>query len=91
MQTAPLQIKTGLRIARTTSDVFEAIVDPEKMKNYFISQSTGRLQEGSTVHWGFPEMDLTFPVHVKRAEPGKAIAFTWQKTRTERKCLSPSA
>ena len=36
----PLQIKTGLRIAKPAPVVFDAIVDPEQMKNYFISKSS---------------------------------------------------
>lgn len=77
MSKKPLQIKVGLRMAKPASEVFEAIADPSKMKNYFISQSSGRMEEGATVHWGFPEMDATFPVQVKKAEPGKNISFTW--------------
>ena len=77
MSTVSLQIKTGIRIAKPAHEVFEAIADPEKMSNYFISKSSGRMEEGQTVEWGFPEMDLTFPVQVKKAEPGKAIAFCW--------------
>lgn len=75
--TSNLQIKTGLRIAKPAQEVFEAIADPEKMKNYFISKSSGRLEEGATVEWGFPEMEMTFPVQVKKAVPGKILAFTW--------------
>lgn len=74
----PLQIKTGLRLAKPALAVFEAIADPEQMKNYFISKSSGRMTEGTTVEWGFPEMDLTFPVHVQKAEPGKVLSFTWK-------------
>ncbi|HET7897449.1 MAG TPA: SRPBCC domain-containing protein, partial [Flavisolibacter sp.] len=77
MLTEPLQIKTGIRVARPASVVFEAIADPQNMKNYFISQGSGRMTEGATVEWGFPEISFTFPVHVKKAEPGKLISFTW--------------
>ena len=73
----PLQIKTNLRIAKPTQAVFEAIVDPQKMSNYFIATGTGRMEEGTTVEWTFPEMDASFPVHVKKAEPGKEIQFSW--------------
>jgi len=73
----PLQIKTGLRISKPAPVVFEAIADPEQMKNYFISKSSGRMAAGETVEWGFPEMDLTFPVHVTKAEPGKLVSVTW--------------
>ena len=34
-----LEIKAGLQVLKPIAEVFEAIVDPDKMKNYFISQS----------------------------------------------------
>jgi uncharacterized protein YndB with AHSA1/START domain len=74
---SPLQIKTSLRISRPAHAVFEAIVDPEKMRHYFIAKGSGRMEEGATVEWTFPEMDASFPVQVKKTEPGKEIQFCW--------------
>lgn len=78
MSTASLQIETSLRIAKPAHEVFEAIVNPEKMKHYFIAKSSGRLEEGKTVEWGFPEMEMTFPVQVQQVVPDKTVSFTWQ-------------
>jgi len=39
-----LEIKTTLQIAKPCPEVFEAIVNPEKMSNYFISKSSGRME-----------------------------------------------
>ena len=44
-----LEINTALQIAKPVHEVFEAIVDPAKMSNYFISKSTGRMEEGETI------------------------------------------
>jgi uncharacterized protein YndB with AHSA1/START domain len=74
---SPLQIKTGLRVAKPAHVVFEAIVDPGQMSNYFISKSSGRMEDGAVLQWGFPEMDMTFPITVKKAEPGSLVSFTW--------------
>lgn len=38
MQTETLEIKAALQISKPVNKVFEAIVDPEKMTNYFISK-----------------------------------------------------
>jgi uncharacterized protein YndB with AHSA1/START domain len=73
----PLQIKTALRVAKPAADVFEAIVDPEKMCHYFISKSSGRMKEGVTVEWEFPEMQMTFPVRVIKVEPLQIVQFSW--------------
>ncbi len=74
---SPLQIRTGLRIAKPAAEVYEAIVAPEKMSNYFISKSSGRMEEGSVVDWRFPELEASFPVKVKKAAPAQQIQFTW--------------
>lgn len=77
---SPLQIKTALRVAKPVSDVFEAIVDPQKMANYFIARGSGRIEEGKTVEWSFPEMEGAFPVNVKKVVHDQQIVFTWNDT-----------
>ena len=37
-----LEIKAGLQVLKPVTEVFETIVDPEKMKNYFISERQKR-------------------------------------------------
>lgn len=49
-----LEIKAALQIQKPIQEVFEAIIDPAKMSNYFISESTGRMEEGKKLTWKFP-------------------------------------
>lgn len=49
MKNKTLGIKVALQILKPANKVFEAIVDPIKMSNYFISTSTGRMEEGKTL------------------------------------------
>ena len=72
-----MQIKAALRIAKSPEEVFEAIVNPEHMSHYFIAKSDGRMEEGKTLHWQFPEFEMVFPVHVKKIEPFTKISYTW--------------
>jgi uncharacterized protein YndB with AHSA1/START domain len=72
-----LEISCSIRIQKPAHDVFEAIVDPSKMSNYFISKSTGRLEAGKNVTWQFPEFDMQFPVRVRQVEPDKYISYSW--------------
>lgn len=72
-----LEIKAGLQVLKPVAEVFETIVDPEKMKNYFISESNGYMKEGETITWKFPEMDIEFPVIVDKIEKDKYISFYW--------------
>lgn len=73
-----LEIKASLNIHKPAKDVFEAIVNPDKMSNYFISTSTGRMEEGKSVIWQFPEFDMKFPVHVRKIDKDKYISYNWK-------------
>ena len=72
-----LEIKAGLQVLKPIAEVFEAIVDPDKMKNYFISQSSGYMKEGETIIWKFPEMDAEFPVRVGKIVKDSYISYYW--------------
>ena len=78
MQSAqPLEIKAGLRVLKPINEVFEAIVDPDKMKNYFIEKASGPIEEGKTIIWKFPEFDMVFPVRIGKLEKNKYISYYW--------------
>jgi uncharacterized protein YndB with AHSA1/START domain len=72
-----LEIKAALKIQKPVHEVYEAIVDPAKMSNYFISKSTGRMEEGKTLTWQFPEFDMQFPVRIDKIEKDKYISYYW--------------
>ena len=73
-----LEIKAAIQILKPTYEVFEAIVDPKKMCNYFISESTGRMEAGKEIIWRFPEFDLSFPIKVEKIEPHQYISYYWE-------------
>ncbi len=77
-QDTKLEIKTSIQIRKPANEVFEAIVDPVKMSNYFIEKGSGRIEEGKEVIWKFPEFDLEFPVRGGRIKPGEYISFYWE-------------
>lgn len=78
METKTLEIKTAIQIQKPVNEVFEAIVDPVKMSHYFISKSSGKMEEGKRLKWQFPEFDLEFPVRVGKIEINKYISFYWE-------------
>jgi uncharacterized protein YndB with AHSA1/START domain len=88
MNSRQLTINASLKMLKPPHEVFEAIADPAKMSNYFISESSGRMEEGKELFWKFPEMDMRFPVQVAKIINNKEISFTWtdpegQKTMVE--------
>lgn len=73
-----LEIKTAIQIQKPVEVVFEGIIDPEKMKNYFISKSSGRMEEGKQIFWKFPEFDEEFPIRVGKVESNFYISYYWE-------------
>lgn len=78
-----LEIKTAIQILKPVGEVFEAIVDPSKMSNYFISKSSGRMKEGLQLKWQFPEFDGEYPIRVGKIEKDKYISFYWEVDEIE--------
>ncbi len=76
MRPEKLEIKTALQILKPVNEVFEAIVDPDKMSNYFISKSDGRIEKGKILNWEFPEFQGSWPVSILNVEPYKYISFS---------------
>lgn len=72
-----LIVKASIQIQKKPAAVFEAIVNPEKMSNYFIASSTGKLEDGKTVTWRFPEFPDEFPVTGMAIKENELVTFDW--------------
>lgn len=72
-----LKAKAALQILQPLAVVFEGIVDPDKMTQYFISESNGRLESGKELLWKFPEFKERFPITKVKIEPHRSISFVW--------------
>ena len=83
MENQPLEIKAAIQVAKPAHEVFESIVDPGKMSNYFISTSTGRMEEGKSLTWRFPEFDMDVPVRVGRIRKDEFISYYWDHNGKE--------
>lgn len=83
MENLTLEIKTAIQILKPVNLVFEAIIDPKKMSNYFISNGSGRMEEEKQLTWKFPEFDMQVPVRVGKIEMDKYISFYWENNGNE--------
>ncbi len=72
-----LQSNASLQIQRPAARVYEAIVDPAHMTNYFISESSGRMETGKQLTWKFPEFEETFPITEMQVETDRSVCFVW--------------
>ncbi|MGY5848647.1 SRPBCC domain-containing protein [Salegentibacter sp. HM20] len=73
-----LEIHCQLQIAKTPKEVYEAIIDPEQMTNYFISKASGKMKAHTEVYWEFEEFEEAFPIQVKKLREAEFISFTWE-------------
>lgn len=77
MTTQTLQIKVMLQIQKTAEEVFNAIIDPAKMTNYFIETSSGAMEANTQLTWKFPEFAMPVPVSVSNVDANRYISFYW--------------
>jgi uncharacterized protein YndB with AHSA1/START domain len=68
---------TAMLIRKPVRDVFEAVADPRITTQFWFSKGSGRLEEGTQVHWEWEMYGIVIPVDVKAVEPNKRIVFEW--------------
>ncbi|MBL0388531.1 SRPBCC domain-containing protein [Tumebacillus sp. ITR2] len=66
-----------MKVAKPIGEVFEAIVDPVKMSNYWFSSGSGRLEPGKTITWRYEEYNAQVEIQVVEVEESKKIVFQW--------------
>src|SRR5690606_28016784 len=74
-----LTAKATLQIQKPINEVFEAIVNPEKITNYFISESSGCMETGKELTWEFGDFPGKFPVKVLEVQSDKSVSFVWDE------------
>jgi uncharacterized protein YndB with AHSA1/START domain len=78
-----LKVNLQMGILKPAHDVFEAIVDPEKINKYFISKSTGRIENGKTLKWEWEDFEAIHEIKVQKVEPDKLVSFKWDGSGVE--------
>lgn len=72
-----LEPKAFIQIQKPVEEVFEGIINPSQLTNYFISESSGPLETGKEVIWKFPEFEERFPITAIKIETNRSISFVW--------------
>jgi uncharacterized protein YndB with AHSA1/START domain len=83
MASEKLEINVAMQIQKPIDVVFDAIVDPTKMSNYFISQSSGLMESEKILIWKFPEFAQEFEIRVDRVEANQYISYYWSNNNIE--------
>lgn len=74
-----ITVKVEDRIARPVAEVLEAIVDPAKMSQYFLSRGSGWMTTGAKLDWEWADAAAKLAIHVRSVEPDK-VTFLWSAT-----------
>jgi len=77
MKSNQLEIEVAMQIQKPVHLVFDAIINPDTMTYYFISKSTGMMEEGAELIWNFPEFEMDCPVRVGKIIKDEYISFYW--------------
>ena len=73
------KFKVMMHVSRPVAEVFEAVVDPGQLSQYFTTGGAeGRLESGSTVTWDFHDFPGAFPVEVEEVVPNEKIVLHWE-------------
>ncbi len=74
-----LKFKEYAKIRKPVAEVFDAVVNPAKLRQYFTTGgASAPLEEGVTVTWEFADFPGAFPVQVRRVEPNRSVVLEWQ-------------
>lgn len=71
------QVTTKFKIHKPTNEVYEAIVDPLKIGNFWFSSSSERWEQGKSVTLRYDEYEAELVINVLEAEENKKIVFSW--------------
>jgi uncharacterized protein YndB with AHSA1/START domain len=68
---------TKMKIAAPANEVFEAFVDPAKIKNFWFSSSSERWEAEKTITLRYDEYNAQVDIEVKEIVANKKIVFQW--------------
>lgn len=77
-----LEIKVNVRIPKSMHEVFNAIVDKDKISNYFVREASASMTEGADIVWDFGAFGRG-TIKVLSVKSPRLIAFSWEDKTTE--------
>lgn len=73
-------VKVEDRIARSVGDVFDAVLDPVKLSQFFTSRASGRIELGAKLDWEFADVGAKLAIEVGQLDANSKIGFAWSAT-----------
>jgi uncharacterized protein YndB with AHSA1/START domain len=72
-----IKVKVQMGILKSAHEIFEAILDPEKMNKYFITAGSGRMESGKSILWTWEDYDAEHEIKIGKIEKDKTVSFEW--------------
>ena len=73
-----IPVKVTYPIAKPVEQVFDAIINPNKINQYFTSHASSVLENGKKVMWEFADYGVELEIEVLKVIPNEYIAFNWK-------------
>lgn len=77
------EITSKMKIKKPKNEVFEAIVDPVKIGNFWFTSSSERWGKGKRITIKYVEYEAEGLIHVLELEENKRIVFSWGEEHNE--------
>ncbi|MEI4770265.1 SRPBCC family protein [Psychrobacillus sp. FJAT-51614] len=74
---------TKFKILKPASEVFEAFVDPTKIRNFWWSSSSEKWEQGKTITLRYDEYNAEVDIKVTEIDINKKIVFKWGNPEEE--------
>ena len=72
-------VDISMLVRRPARQVWEAFVDPEQIRQFWLAESTARLTTGATAHWVFKVEGSEADVEVVESDPGRLLLLSWDE------------
>jgi len=79
-------------VHKPVNEVWDAIVNPEKITRYFTSSVSGPISKGKNIKWEFSDYNVSIDIEVLDIVENKFISFKWEASGNEKRVeikLSP--
>ena len=68
-----------LKVRKPATEVFDAVMAPDKLSSYFVQAASAPLVEGTTVKWRFAEIPGEHDMRVSRVVQDQTIALEYDR------------
>ncbi|MDP1745066.1 MAG: SRPBCC domain-containing protein [Bacteroidota bacterium] len=72
-----IEVKVKDTVLKPVAEVFNAVIDPEKLSGFFVSRASGPIKAGETTIWYFDDFGVESSVIVKAVKENELITFEW--------------